>query len=335
MVKTFLTIAVLTGALQTQAPPLIRLVQTIPMTGMKGHFDHFGFDAKNNHLFATLQGEARVDVFDARTGEKIAAITGVGKPHAVLYRSDLDRLYITDGSHDHGKLHVVDGTSLKILKSVDLAPGAEQFGYDATSQRLYVANGGHDAASPFGFVSVIDTEKGEKLCDLRVETPNLEGVVAESSGSRVFVNDRLHSAVVVIDGDKGVVATWPIATGKMNVAVALDEADHRLFVGCRSGLIAVFDTETGKEQTDLLIGEGIDDLMFNAASKRIFAATGAGAGSLAVFQQTDPDHYRPVGEIASGPGGKNGIYVPQLHRYFVGVPSHDNVEASILVYEIQ
>jgi DNA-binding beta-propeller fold protein YncE len=335
MVRTLFAVAVFAGALLAQAPRPIRLVQTIPMTGMKGHFDHFGFDARNNRLFATLQNEGRVDVFDARTGEKVGVITGVGKPHAVLYRADVNRLYITDGNHDHGKLHIVDGTTLKVLKSVDLAPGAEQFGYDATNQRLYVANGGHDAASAFGFVSVIDTEKGEKLRDVRVETPNVEGVAAESSGSRSFVNDRLHSLVAVIDGDKGVVATWPIATGKMNVAMALDETGHRLFVGCRSGLIAVFDTETGKELTDLTIGEGVDDLFFDATSKRVFASTGAGAGSLAVFQQNGADHYAPVGEIATGPGGKNGIYVPQLHRYFVGVPSYDKAEASILVYEIQ
>jgi DNA-binding beta-propeller fold protein YncE len=80
-----------------------------------------------------------------------------------------DRLYITDGNHDHGKVHVVDGTSFQVLKTVDLAPGAEQFGYDPGSGQLFVANGGHDANSPFGFVSVVDTRTAEKLTDIRVD----------------------------------------------------------------------------------------------------------------------------------------------------------------------
>jgi outer membrane protein assembly factor BamB len=71
------------------------------------------------------------------------------------------------------------------------------------------------------------------------------------------------------------VATWQIATAKLNVVMALDEGSHRLFVGCRSGQIVVFNTGTGKEVANLPIAEGIDDLMFDPASKRVFAATGS------------------------------------------------------------
>jgi DNA-binding beta-propeller fold protein YncE len=338
MVRTTLAILIFlsTAGLDAQQPPPIHMVQTIPLPGVKGHFDHFGFDAMHGRLFATLQAQGIVEVINAKSGKLIGTISGIGKPHAVLYRADQDRLYITDGNHDHGKVHAVDGRSFKVLQSVDLAPGAEQFGFDSTSHFMFVANGGHDAASPFGFVSVIDTDKGEKVADIRVETPNLEGVAVENSGDRVFVNDRLHSQVVVIDRkQRAVIGQWPISTAKMNVAMAIDEAGHRLFVGCRSGQIVVFNTDTGKELTALPIAEGVDDLMFDPLGKRIFAATGSGAGSLEVYGQTGPDRYDRVATTFTASEGKNGLYVPTVHRYFVGVPDHGTTPASILVYTIR
>jgi len=339
MVRTLLTFVTICGLgafrVNAQAAPSIRLVQTIGLPGVTGHFDHFGVDQKHGRLFATLQAQGTVQVFEARSGKKLGDITGIGKPHAVLYRADIDRLYITDGNHDWGKVHIVDGKTFQVLKTINLAPGAEQFGYDSSDKFLYIANGGHDAGATFGFVSVVDTTSGEKLADIKVETPNLEGVAVENSGSRVFVNDRLHSQVVVIDRkQRAVIGNWPISDAKLNVAMALDEAGHRLFVGCRSGKIVVFNITDGTETASLAIGEGVDDLTFDPSSKRIFAATGAGAGSLHVFQQVDPDHYQAVGEMASAPGGKNGIYVPGVHRYFVGVPQHDTADTSILVFDV-
>jgi hypothetical protein len=222
MVKTTIAALIAAAALAAQPAPPIRLIQTLPLTGVKSHFDHFGFDVKHGRLFATLQQQGIVQILDAKTAKVTGTIAGVGKPHAVLYRADLDRLYVTDGDHNYGRVHVVDGQSLKVLKSIDLAPGAEQFGYDSAAHIMYVANGGHDAGSTFGFVSAVDTEKGEKIADIRGETPNLEGVAVENSGTRVFVSDRLHSQIAVIDRRQGtVIDQWQISDAKLNVALAL------------------------------------------------------------------------------------------------------------------
>jgi hypothetical protein len=35
--------------------------------------------------------------------------------------------------------------------------------------------------------------------------------------------------------------------------------------------------------------------------------------------------------IATGPGGKNSIYVPSIHRYYIGVPQHGKTDDQILV----
>ena len=79
-------------------------------------------DLKNDRLFATPEGYKAVLVFELKSGKPIHTITGIGKPHAVLYREDLNRIYITDG--DAGDLKIFDGTSYALLSSVKLLEDA-------------------------------------------------------------------------------------------------------------------------------------------------------------------------------------------------------------------
>jgi hypothetical protein len=105
-------------------------------------------------------------------------------------------------------------------------------------------------------------------------------------------------------------------------------------VGCRSGQLVVFDTQAGKELQALPIGRGADDLMFDSASKRIYATSG-GAGVVNVFKETDPDHYQSLGQVPSGPGGKTGLLVPQLSRLFVPVPAQAAAPSAVYVFQLQ
>jgi hypothetical protein len=47
---------------------------------------------------------------------------------------------------------------------------------------------------------------------------------------------------------------------------------QRRFVGCRSGQIVIRDSNTGKELQVLPIASGIDDLIYDAGTRRIYAA---------------------------------------------------------------
>jgi len=52
---------VATSPAQEKTP--LRLVQTVSLTGLQRHWDHFGVDAKSNRLFLTSdEDEAVVDV---------------------------------------------------------------------------------------------------------------------------------------------------------------------------------------------------------------------------------------------------------------------------------
>jgi DNA-binding beta-propeller fold protein YncE len=127
------------------------------------------------------------------------------------------------------------------------------------------------------------------------------------------------------------VANWPVTLCKNNVAMALDEINHRLFVACRTSQIAVLDTLTGKEVTSFPITKGVDDITFDTATKRVYAACD---GAVDIYEQSSPDSYKLLANVPTGPMGRTARLVPELKRYFVAVPQQGTENAKVLVFEV-
>ena len=181
-------------------------------------------------------------------------------------------------------------------------------------------------------LSVIDTTAGEKLADLKIEGETLEAMALEKSTSKMYVNNRARNQVSVVDREKReLVASWPVTQCKPNVAMALDEANHLLFVACRSGVISVLDTQTGNEVTSFPITKGVDDITYDPASKRVYAACD---GAIDIYEQSGRDSYKLLGKVSTGPMGRTARLVPELKRYFVAVPQHGATSARVLVFEV-
>src|SRR6266849_7187575 len=314
---------------QMAAP--IKLIQTFELPAEdKGNFDHFGIDLKGGRLFATPEGYHAVVVFDLKTGKVVHKIDGIGKPHAVLYREDLNRIYVTDG--DAGDLKIFDGTTYGLVSSVKLLEDADSIGYDPVTKYLYIDNGGGDVHQTYSMLSVIDTTAGKKLADIKINGETLEAMALETSSPRIFVNNKAKNQVDVVDREKRtIVASWPVTKCKTNVAMAFDEADHRLFVACRTGNISVLDTQSGKEITALPITKGVDDVVYDPASKRIYAACD---GNVDVYQQSGPDQYKLLAQVPTAPMGRTARLVPELKRYFVAIPQHGTDAAKILLFDV-
>lgn len=316
------------------AQPLM-LAQKFPMPAtVKGRFDHLGVDLRGNRLFLAAESAHEVLVFNLRSGKFLRAITGVGIPHAIFCREDLNRIYITDGGA--GELKIYNGKDYNLLKSVKLKVDADSIGYDPATHYLYIDNGGGDANQTFSMFSMVDTTSGEKVADIKVDGDTLEAMALAKSTPLIYVNNRAKNQVAVIHRQThALVASWPVTLAQANVAMALDEAAHRLFVACRSGAIVVFNTETGKEVQSLPIAKGVDDLIFDPATKRIYAACGSGGGSVDIYQEKDANHYQRLGQIPSAPGGKNEVLVPQLKRLYVTIPPREAAVGEVYVYRVQ
>lgn len=319
---------------KAQAAEPLQLVNKFDMpAAVHGKFDHLGVDLQGNRLFAAAESAHQVLVFDLRSGKFIRSIDGIQIPHAIFVRHDLNRIYVTDGGA--GTLNVYNGTTYALLKSIPLKVDADSIGYDPATHLLYIDNGGGDAHESFSMLSVVDTLQAKKVADMKIDGDTLEAMALEASSSRMYVNNAAENKIAVVNRKTLTLeASWPVTMGKRNVAMALDEASHRLYVACRSGVIVVINTQTGKELQTLPIGKGVDDLTFDPASKRLYAPCGAD-GLVYVYQQQTPDHYVLLGKVPSGPAGKNGLLVKSLDRYFVILPPQETSSGSINAYAVR
>lgn len=312
----------------------LKLANTIPLPGLKGgDFDHFAPDVEGHRLFLTAEENGKVEVLDTSTNKLIHTIDDLKAPHAILYRKDLKKLFIVDG--DASAVKIYDSENYQKVGEIKVAIDADSIAYDPATSLMYVVTGGREAHTPYSLISVIDTNSAKKLRDIKINSNHVEAIVLEKSGPRMFCNITGQNAVGVVDRNKGtMLATWPLPAGdKLNVAMALDEANHRLFVVTRTpGKLIVLNSDTGKVVADVDAVGMVDDMAYDAKQKRIYVA---GDQFVDVFKQNDADHYVLLGKVPGSFRAKTGILVPELNRYYLAVPHHENHEAEVRVYEVQ
>lgn len=329
-VALFLPVVPNAFAARKPPAPLVLIHRFKLPSYVTGRFDHFGVDLAGNRLFLAAEGMHEVLALNLKTGTVIHRLSNVDIPHAIVYRETGNRIYVTDGGA--GALKVFDGKTYRLIQSIKLQLDADSVAYDQTMRYLYIVNGGEDAHQPTSLVSVIDTNTDTKVGEVPIDSPHVEAMAVDTTSSRLYVNNTGRNQVDVIDREKyRFITSWGVTLCKQNVPAALDEANDRLFIGCRSGEISVFDMQTGKEIQGLPIGKGIDDLTFDPKNKRLYASCGAD-GRVYVFQQKSADNYEPLGSVLSGPGARNSRYIASLRELYVSVPAYRGATAEVLVY---
>ena len=312
----------------------LKLVATIPLPGLKdGDFDHFAVDLDGHRLFLTAEENDKLEILDSETNQVVHRMQDIKAPHAILFRKDLKKLFVVEG--DASAVKIYDSDTYKPLGEVKVSIDADSIAYDAATSYMYVVNGGRAAHTPYSLISVIDTNNARKLRDIKISSDHLEAIVLEKSGPRMFLNITGQNAVGVMDRNKSELsAKWPLPAGdKLNVAMAFDEANHRLFVVTRDpGKLIVLNSDDGKVIADISAVGMVDDAAYDAKHKRIYLA---GDGFLDVFEQKDADHYVLHAKIPGAFRAKTGILVPELNRYYLAVPHHAGKEAEVRVYDIE
>jgi DNA-binding beta-propeller fold protein YncE len=320
-------------AVAAAAPPLKLVAKYKLPPSVKGpKFDHLAVDIASNRLFAAGESDHEVLVLNLHTGEFLHAITGIEIPHAVHVSDRTDRIFVTDGGA--GGVKVYDGKTYKLVKFIQLIVDSDSIAYDPESHNLYVINGGGDAHQTFSMMSVINTDSESKVADIKLNGDTLEQMAIAQDSPLIYESARSLNRVDVINREtRTVVNKWPVTMGKVNVSIAFDEADHRLFNACRSGVIVAFDTQTGKELKSIPIDKNVDDLIYDPGRKRLYASTAA--GYIDVYQVDGPDNYVSLGRIEAAPGSKNEVLAPSLNRLYTTVPPQGGNPAEIYVYQVE
>jgi DNA-binding beta-propeller fold protein YncE len=319
--------------LAAQSRESLRLVQTIPMPNVKGRVDHMDVDVKGKRLFVAGLENGSLEVVDLQAGKWLKSIPGFKKTQGISYIPSLNKVFVASG--DDGMLRVFRGDTLELLDAIKLELGPNRVAYDPHSRLLYVGYGGKDAGKDYGEVGIIDAKTDKHVGDVKVEAHPSE-LLLDKSGKTLFVFVSIASKVQVVDTKKReVVSTW-LVSSQRNGDGAFDEKTHRLFIGTRTPpqMIAM-DSQTGKEVASLPTVEGMDGVYFDGAHKRVYVSGGRDydVGYVFVYQQKDADHYETIGKIPTKSGAGTSFWSPELNRYYVAAPAHDNEQAAILVFE--
>jgi DNA-binding beta-propeller fold protein YncE len=321
LVVVTVTMFVTSVQVDAQTPSALELVQRIPLADVHGRIDHLAVDHDAARLFVAALGNDSVEVVDLHAGTRIARITGLHEPQGIGYAGSANRLFVANAG---GGVDAFEASTLRRLSRTEGLDDADNVRFDAATGTVYI---GYAQA-----LAAIDAQSGKLVERIRL-AGHPESFQLESAGSRLFVNVPSAAQIAVVDRLKKLVTgTWSTGDAKANFPMALDEANHRLFVATRKpASLLIFDTETGTRTTKLSIDGDADDLFYDAKRKRLYVICGAGA--VDIVRQNDAEHYERVGELRTEPGARTGLFVPSIDALFVAVPAHAGNAAEIRVFK--
>jgi YVTN family beta-propeller protein len=293
-----------------------QLLKKVPVPGAGG-WDYVTVDGAGRRIY--ISHSSQVDVLDADTFAQLGTIPNTPGVHGVAVASEAGRGYISAGKADSAI--AFDLKTLKPLGEIKVGKKPDAIIYEPATKRIYVMNGDSDSitalnAADGSVAGTIDLGGGPEFA------------VSDGKGN-VYVNLEEKNETLHIDANTLKVKDhFPLAPCATPTALAFDIANRRLFVGCRSKLLAVLNADTGKIVATAAIGERVDAASFDPATKLVFLSTGD--GKVFAFHQDSPDQYSLAQEIVTKTGAKTFGYDPKTQN--VIVPTSNNGAMEVLVY---
>jgi hypothetical protein len=301
-VTTGLFLVLLTTTPAAQAPAPYRITHTYALGG-DGGWDYVVPDPPHHRVFVGRQN--RVMVVDANDGALLGEVTGIKGAHGTAVAERSGHGFATSGND--ASVVMFDLKTFASLARIPAAEDADAIIYDPASDRVVTFNG--DAHSS----TVIDPA-GTRVGNIPLGGKPEYG--ASAGDGKVYANLTDTSEVVEIDAKRLTAGRrWSTAPCKQPVAMAIDAVHHRIFSGCRSGVMAISDYDAGKIVATVPIGQGVDGAGYDAATGDAFASNAD--GTLTVVHQDTPDRYHVVEAVQTATGARNMGLDPTTHRVFV------------------
>jgi DNA-binding beta-propeller fold protein YncE len=247
----------------------------------------------------------RVMVVDTNDGRLIGEVSGIKGAHGTAIAESSGHGFATSGNDE--SIVMFDLKSFKELARIPAAEDADAIVFDAATNRVFSLNG--DAHSS----TVVDAASGKLVTNIPLGGKPEYGVTLDG---KVYANLTDTSEVVEIDAKAATVTRrWATAPCRQPVSMAIDTKNHRLFSGCRSGVLAVSDYQAGKTITTVPIGTGVDGAGYDPSVGDVFASNAD--GTFTVVHQDTPDTYHVVGNLMTPLGSRNMGLDPTTHRIYV------------------
>ena len=293
-----------------------QITKKIPIPG-EGSWDYLAVDEAARRLY--VSHGTQVEVLDVDSGTVVGNISNTPGVHGIAIARELGRGFVSNGQSS--TVTIFDLKSLKRIADVTTGKKPDAIIFDPATSRVFAFNGESDSAT------AIDAATG-KVAGTVDLGGGPEFAVADGKGY-VFDNLEDEGLVLKIDSRKLTVEQrWPAAPCAKPASLAMDRENRRLFVGCRSKVMAVMNADTGQVITTLPIGDHVDATAFDPETKLIFNSNGE--GTVTAIHQDGPDKYSVVETVKTLPRAKTMALDPKTHQLFLSTAESGQFEVLVV-----
>jgi YVTN family beta-propeller protein len=292
------------------------VIKKIPIPG-QGSWDYLTIDEAARRLY--VSHGTQVEVLDIDSGAIVGKIENTQGVHGIAIAPDIGRGFVSDGQSS--TVTIFDLKTLKSIAEVPTGKKPDAIIYDPATSRIFAFNGGSNSAT------VIEGKDGKVAGTIDL-SGGPEFAAADGNGY-VYNNLEDESLVLKINSRTlKVEQRWPTAPCASPSSMAIDRANRRLFVGCRSKVMAVMNADTGHVITTLPIGDHVDATAFDAGTRLIFSSNGE--GTVTVIHQDGPDKYSVAETVKTLPRAKTSALDPKTHQLFLSTAESGQFEVLVV-----
>ncbi|MGZ5200183.1 MAG: YncE family protein [Telluria sp.] len=295
------------SAIPALAAGSYHLEKVVTIPGGDSGWDYNSLDQQHGRIFIAHRKEG-LHVYDIKQGKVIKTLekSAGSNTSALAPEFDLGIAGTTDGYVVVFKL----STLQTVARYKSTTGGFDGATYDPVSKR-FAAVGEADEEKKQTPVLLFDARTGKPAGSVAIDSAKVDAPRADGQGG-IWMPLRDKAAVVRVDVQTMKVAATVALDGcRKPSALELDNAGHRIFVGCRGDAsneprLQVVDAASGRTVTSVPIGRGVDEVMYDARSKSIMTANGED-GSLSVIRQQSPDSYQLAETVGTRPMARTGV----------------------------
>ena len=282
-----------------------RLIKRIPIPGDYG-WDYLTADTEGRRLYVSHDRE--VVVLDLDSNAVIGKIPGKSV-HGIAIAREFGRGFIS--CSDPGSVVIFDLKTLAVVDRVPVGADPNVILFDQKTRRIFTADRGSKR------VTALDPKTGKIVGTIEGLGGKTEHAASDDAG-HIFLNMQDLDVMLKLDSQSlKVVEKWPTAPCEQPSSMDMDRAHQRVFVGCRSGVMAVVDGNSGRIITSQPIGKGVDATEFDADRGLVFFSSGD--GTMAIFHEDTPDKYTLVESVKTLVGARTMAVDRKTGRAFLSV----------------
>lgn len=314
--KTLFIFALSLNLLAVPGTGPYHVTRKIPIPG-QGGWDYLTVDEGARRLY--VSHGTQVEVVDVDSGAIVGKVEKTPGVHGIAIAPESGRGFVSNGQSS--TVTIFDLKTLKMIAEVPAGKKPDAIIYDPASARVFAFNGGSDSAT------AIEAADG-KVAGTVDLGGGPEFAVADGSG---YVYNNIEDASLVLKINSRslkVEQRWPTAPCQAPSSIAMDRPNRRLFIGCRSKVMAVMNADTGKIITTLPIGDHVDATAFDPESRLIFNSNGE--GTVTVIRQDTPDKYSLVDTVKTLPKAKTMALDLKTHQLFLSTAEGEQFELLVV-----